>query len=146
MGDSAVYLLECMRTGRTYIGQTNCFTRRLRQHRGELSGGARATRGMKVRPVVLVRGDLTLRERLQLEKKWKRVRVGAGCPAARRVRGLKRVLELNRWFKSQAVGDVARVRKKVSVQWVHVPEECKTEVKEAEWTVHTVRENNGVVK
>jgi predicted GIY-YIG superfamily endonuclease len=38
-----VYLLECQRTRRTYIGSTNNFTRRFRQHNGDLKGGAKYT-------------------------------------------------------------------------------------------------------
>ncbi|CAK9034968.1 Myosin-J heavy chain (Myosin-5b) [Durusdinium trenchii] len=38
-----VYLLQCQRTTRTYIGATNNFERRIRQHNGEIKGGARYT-------------------------------------------------------------------------------------------------------
>lgn len=142
MNHTAVYLLECLRTGRTYIGQTNDFRRRLRQHRGEISGGARATRGMDVRPVVLVRGDLTITQRLRLEKKWKRVRVGAGSPAARRARALGRVLSQDRWFKTQAAGDVGKIRDRVHIEWVHVPDGCEGDACGEGWPdaiVHVVK-------
>lgn len=40
------YLCYVLRSGRRhYIGCTNNFGRRLRQHNGELAGGAKATRG-----------------------------------------------------------------------------------------------------
>lgn len=40
----ACYLIRNER-GRTYVGKTNNLHRRLRQHNGELAGGAKATRG-----------------------------------------------------------------------------------------------------
>lgn len=40
-----VYCLVSDNGRRTYVGCTNNMPRRLRQHNGELSGGARATRG-----------------------------------------------------------------------------------------------------
>ena len=39
-----VYLLASMTTRRTYIGYTCNLTRRLRQHNGEIQGGAKYTR------------------------------------------------------------------------------------------------------
>lgn len=39
-----IYLLRNEETRRSYIGITTDPTRRLRQHRGELAGGARSTR------------------------------------------------------------------------------------------------------
>ena len=61
-----VYLLECA-DGTLYTGIARDLERRLRQHNGELRGGARYTRGR--RPVVLrwseaceSRGDAQVRE------------------------------------------------------------------------------------
>jgi predicted GIY-YIG superfamily endonuclease len=65
------YLVYCIRASatsqRTYIGCTNNFQRRLRQHCGKIVGGARFTRGCSTWiPVFHVKG-LTKREALQLE-------------------------------------------------------------------------------
>lgn len=51
MADWYVYLLRC-RDGTFYTGVARDLERRLRQHNGELAGGARYTRGR--RPVELV--------------------------------------------------------------------------------------------
>ena len=58
---------------RTYIGATTDVDRRLRQHNGELSGGARKT---SQRPgqwyrVCYLRGFTSWREALQVEWRWK---------------------------------------------------------------------------
>ena len=58
--------------GRTYVGITNDLTRRLRQHNGELVGGARATRtGRPWECLLTVEGFGTQQQSLQFEWMWK---------------------------------------------------------------------------
>ncbi len=45
--DIVVYLLRCETGNRTYVGYTTDLAKRLRQHAGELAGGARSTRGYR---------------------------------------------------------------------------------------------------
>lgn len=52
---------------------TNDPLRRLKQHNGELSGGARATRGHQWRHVMILSGFPTMRDALQFEWYWKYV-------------------------------------------------------------------------
>lgn len=57
---------------KTYIGSTNDFCRRLKQHNGELKGGAKASRGG--RPWVcacIVHGFANQSEACKFESKWK---------------------------------------------------------------------------
>ncbi|GMI73901.1 hypothetical protein like AT5G43210 [Hibiscus trionum] len=59
---------------KTYVGVTNNFSRRLKQHNGELSGGAKASRAG--RPWVcacLIRGFDNQSEACEFESKWKMV-------------------------------------------------------------------------
>ena len=73
MPDLVCYLLASFNSQRTYIGATKELSRRIRQHNGELVGGAKATR--KFRPwtvKVTCGGFATWRETLSFEWKWKR--------------------------------------------------------------------------
>jgi predicted GIY-YIG superfamily endonuclease len=56
----------------TYIGATVDPDRRLKQHQGELSGGARATQGKVWRRVCLVGGFPSWNDALKFEWRWKR--------------------------------------------------------------------------
>lgn len=56
---------------RTYVGATNCFSRRIRQHNAEIKGGARSTKGHHWSPIILVRGFSTRHELLRFEWLWK---------------------------------------------------------------------------
>lgn len=70
---AACYLLLSTDERHTYIGATTDVTRRLRQHNGEISGGARATQ--KYRPweiVCVVSGFREWREALSFEYRWKK--------------------------------------------------------------------------
>ena len=64
------YLLES--SGRTYIGATVDPNRRLQQHNGDKSGGARATKGRVWTRVVYVSGFPDWTAALQFEWAWKR--------------------------------------------------------------------------
>lgn len=58
---------------RTYVGATNDFRRRIRQHNREIVGGARATHGYTWHPLFLVRGFVDRHELLSFEWWWKHV-------------------------------------------------------------------------
>jgi len=72
-GRYAVYLLRDADSGRTYIGQTVKFSRRLRQHNGEISGGARYTtrHGFEWRPIAIVDGFGAYGKAEALQFEWK---------------------------------------------------------------------------
>jgi len=66
-----VYLLKC--DNLTYIGMTNNFFRRWRQHIGDLKGGARYTKKKKDwYPILIIDGFETMKEAMQCEWKLKR--------------------------------------------------------------------------
>jgi structure-specific endonuclease subunit SLX1 len=63
------YMLET--AGKTYVGATVNPDRRLRQHNGELAGGARATAGRIWTRRFLVGGFADERAALRFEWRWK---------------------------------------------------------------------------
>ena len=67
-----VYLLRCKT--RTYIGMTNDFLKRWRQHNGEIKGGAKYTtrHGSEWYPILILDGFQTMKEAMQCEWKLKR--------------------------------------------------------------------------
>lgn len=85
------YLCYCLKStthaNRTYVGITNNFTRRIRQHNGELVGGARYTHAYRPwRPLFRVHGFKTKRDVLRFEwamKHRRRSRKGASPDAIR---------------------------------------------------------------
>lgn len=92
-----VYLLATVEEPiATYVGATVDRDRRLRQHNGELVGGARAT---SRRPggwyrVCCIAGFADNHEALRFEWRWKHVaRKLKGSPLTRRQKALERLLE-----------------------------------------------------
>lgn len=62
------YILDSGVNGKTYNGKTNDFVRRLKQHNGILSGGAKATRSMRPNKlIVLISGFSSNKEALRAE-------------------------------------------------------------------------------
>lgn len=100
----SVYLLKSTTTRRTYIGYTVNPVRRLRQHNGEIKGGAKYTR--RGRPWVMIcyiTGFPDHRTALQYE--WKNhhpgkgmMRRGAGVP--NRLSLMKKILNLERFTRT----------------------------------------------
>ncbi len=78
---------------RTYIGATKDVHRRLQQHNGTLSGGAKATRGKVWDRICHVRGFPTEKAALQFEWAWKHVsKLQSGGPLQRQIKALFELL------------------------------------------------------
>ena len=95
-GPWLVYIIQSTTSTRTYVGCTNNFARRIRQHNGDLAGGAKYTAGNLWAPVVLVEGfSDDQRHALQFEwalKHRKRRGTGNGSGVERRIRSLHQLL------------------------------------------------------
>ena len=74
----------------TYIGATVDPERRLKQHQGELAGGARATAGKEWQRVCVVSGFPSWKDALKFEWRWKRL--GRKCRSWKK--GLEALLAL----------------------------------------------------
>ena len=93
------YILYIPGTNRTYIGATNDPAHRLRQHNGELAGGAKATHGKRWTQAFYVSGFPDWSTTLQFEWAWKFH--GRGKPGlAGKLRGLKELLAKDRPTKT----------------------------------------------
>lgn len=67
------YLLKSCKNNHTYIGYTTDFEKRLRQHNGEISGGAKKTRFSKPWKIVaLITGFIDNHMALRFEFRWQR--------------------------------------------------------------------------
>lgn len=66
------YVLIHQNGHRTYCGMTGNFARRLRQHNGEISGGAKYTKGGVWKPFFVVKGFSNQKEAMQFERAMKK--------------------------------------------------------------------------
>ena len=86
----------------TYNGATNNFKRRIRQHNGEIKGGAKYTRGKgEWEPYCIITGFENKIETLQAEWKIKTVqgrrRPSKFCNPIGRIKGLNQILKLDKF-------------------------------------------------
>jgi predicted GIY-YIG superfamily endonuclease len=113
----------------TYIGATVDLDHRLRQHNGEIKGGAHAT-SMKIaqgeiwRRFCHVAGFPTWNAALQFEWRWKQLSrtkfPKKMHPVERRIRALKMLLELDRpTTKAEAYSEWASGGPKVNIEVEH---------------------------
>jgi predicted GIY-YIG superfamily endonuclease len=95
------YFLVSTNTNKTYIGITNNLTKRIRQHNGECSGGAKYTcqgRPWKIYGYVEGFGE-DKSFVLKFEWRWKyESRKEKGNPIDRRLRAMDRLLDINGHF------------------------------------------------
>jgi structure-specific endonuclease subunit SLX1 len=99
-----VYLLESADKKCTYIGATVDLNHRLRQHNGEITGGAKATsrkigNGQKWTRVGYVTGFIDWKSALQFEWRWKqltRQQMKQKTTMERRLGALQALLQLER--------------------------------------------------
>ena len=83
---------------RTYVGITNNFHRRLRQHNGELVGGARATRVARPwHPYISVEGFPDQKSSLQFEWMWKHMAPKKSHGKKARITKLRDLLQKEQW-------------------------------------------------
>jgi predicted GIY-YIG superfamily endonuclease len=109
------YLVYCLvSTGRkkTYVGCTNNFHRRLRQHNGEIKGGARYTRGGTWKPLFHVTG-LDHREALQLEWAMKKRRARGVSGPEGRWKTLSKLMALPRWTRNAPL--IGKIRHRLKI-------------------------------
>lgn len=101
------YLLVSETGDGTYIGVTSDMRRRLRQHNGEIKGGAKATRRARPwRVVCTVQGFPDYRSVLQFEYGWKSTRgTAASSVVKRRLGGLSALLRRDRWSRNAPRAD-----------------------------------------
>jgi predicted GIY-YIG superfamily endonuclease len=69
-------------TGKSYVGFSTNVDRRLRQHNGEIVGGAKATKGGTWTRILTVTGFPTQQAALQFEWKWKHLTRKQSQPTA----------------------------------------------------------------
>ena len=99
------YILRCTDENHenlTYNGSTNNMTKRLRQHCGLLSGGAKATKGKNWEIYALVTGFVDHSNCLSAEWRIKhptnaRKRPSMYCGIVGRIYGLNKVMMLDKW-------------------------------------------------
>ena len=69
----SVYIIKSASGNQTYVGMTNNFARRIRQHNGEIQGGATYThRAVDWYPICIIDGFETMVEAMQAEWALKR--------------------------------------------------------------------------
>ena len=100
MGDYYCYVLTTPENRRTYVGITNNLSRRIRQHRSEIKGGAKYTtgHGRKWTYACLVRGFREKSHVLSFEWWVKHEsRRRKGRPMERRCAAIRHLVGLERW-------------------------------------------------
>ena len=91
------YCIRNEKKTKTYVGATNHFCRRIRQHNREIVGGAKATGGYKWHKIILVHGFNTRHDLLSFEWHFKHVVTVNKSGIKRRVEALTKLLSIDRW-------------------------------------------------
>lgn len=85
--------------GKSYVGATVNLDKRLKQHNGELSGGAKYTKGNVWKRLCYISGFKSWNLCLKFEWRWKRMsKKVKGDVIARRMIGLRKTIEWFGWY------------------------------------------------
>ena len=95
------YLIQTLDGRKTYIGATNDFSRRIKQHNGVISGGAKATAGYQWKPQIHVAGFVDRHQLLRFEWMWKHCLKTAEKGMNRRIQMLEFLLQKDEWSHLQ---------------------------------------------
>jgi len=88
-------LSDCSK--KTYVGATNNFNRRIRQHNREISGGAKSTFGYLWHPIIHIVGFNNRNQLLRFEWLWKHCFKSKEKGIYRRIHMLEFLLEKEEW-------------------------------------------------
>ena len=91
------YCIQTINGNKTYIGATNNFEKRLKQHNRIISGGAKSTSGHVWKPIILVSGFLNRKNLLRFEWYWKHCYKSSEKGVSRRISMLEYLLEKKEW-------------------------------------------------
>ena len=102
MSNYVCYVIQTPNGRRSYVGVTTNLARRLRQHCGKLTGGAKYTRGKTWEYAALVKGFDTKNQVLSFEWWVKhQSRKCRGRPIERRFTAIRKLLQNERWSQLQ---------------------------------------------
>jgi len=104
------YILQNDDNQKTYNGYTVNSTKRLRQHNGEITGGARSTKCSKTwKYICIISGFPDKINALQCEwrikKPFNKRRTREYCGPEGRIKGLNYVLHLDKWTSNSVIVD-----------------------------------------
>jgi predicted GIY-YIG superfamily endonuclease len=94
------YLIQSCSGKRTYVGVTIDLRRRLRQHNGEIVGGAKATRADRPWKFVCHVGTFEKKNALRFEWMWKNMRPKKRRGLESRIEKLNTLLRKERWTEA----------------------------------------------
>jgi len=144
--DYLVYMLvSTVKPQQTYVGVTNNFRRRIRQHNGDLKhGGARRTRAYRPWRAFLHVTGLTKTQALQLEWAIKHRRRGGVAGPDGRVRTLEFLMTQTRWTaKAPLIDDIAPI--KILCSWSSAEYEKRSKCTTTSWTKSCTRHFNQIL-
>jgi len=99
-----VYILREINGNRTYVGYTNNLDRRIRQHNGEIKGGAKYTQGKKWEYAAYISGFPNNIIALQFE--WKLKHSGIKYSGMKgRLESLKTILQLEKLTSNSTINN-----------------------------------------
>lgn len=102
MATNCCYIIVSADGRSSYVGWTNAPSRRIRQHCGQIKGGARATRGRQWHYAARLEGIVDEKHAMQCE--WKLKRLSRGKRPAARVAVLVDMLQtLDKWTHNSTV-------------------------------------------